>query len=417
MPLAIANPVAASSDLKVLIGPSYNRRELQRRLFNPGEQVTGIVRLILQKETEISHIEVGFRGKCKTWCGSGNSPRTCRIQMFNFIKTVLNGPLMVPSGTHDYPFTFVFPKTFTFRGSWYAGDSSPFTNHQGTHMLPPSCADLSETRGGYSINYKIRARIPRSILPAWKDKVTLNLATYRAEEFPDPSPVTRQANKLESLKFKIDDSQIPRPLSTRDSLKTVFHAPQSIGIGTVSFSLKVKAPTSIVIGKQYPLDMTLTTKGPTGVEVVPGFELKYFSLNLKSMTSFRVPAFNSDVEAILEAHTSINFKDVDVTLVPNTPKQFINMFAWKDQRLAPTFTSTAVRRYYWLELRTKIVCMGESHIFQLDWRDVNVHGTTMESQNEETTRTVGDVETAIGGVDLDPPPPYEECALDRPPSR
>lgn len=404
----------SSSYLRVHLQPLSSTIERHVGAYNPGEEVAGRVKLYLHKESKVNTIFVHFKGECKNQVGQGKNARHWQSVFFSLRQTLLHGPVRMQAGTYEYPFAFRFPGTFTFAGNPFTRNSPSFIQAPGRHPLPPSCSGSSGS-GTYSVSYTILAVSERS-LHKWSHIAIAYFAPCRTDANPDPVLVASKAGHRPFLHFKLGDDALPRALGTRESMKNAFH--HSEDVSTVSFTLKAKAPTAIVAGRAYPVEVTLlvlSNKGNT--DSMPDFRAKNFTLSLKAKTNIRVPHMFSDSVATIETQGLLGSDRTDTLLPPNTPKALNGLLSHPSTSslthigAAPTFKSVAVSRSYVLELKATIVCLGEEHKFKVRWWNVTLYSARMEPGIEEAIMAIENIPVVVrdDGEDHedDQPPSYE----------
>lgn len=382
--------------------------------YIPGDEVAGYVKLYLHKETTVNTIFVHFKCECKSQAGQGKNARHWKSVLFSFRQTLLPGSVKMQAGTYEYPFTFRFPATFTFAGNPFTRNSPSFSQAPGRHPLPPSCSGSSSS-GAYSISYAVLAVSERS-LHKWSHNVNLNFVPFRTDANPNPVLVVSKAGQRPFQHFKLGDDALPRPLGARESMKNALH--HSDDVSTINFTLKAKAPTVIVAGRAYPVEVTLlilSNKGKT--DSMPDFRAKNFTLSAKANTNIRVPVMFSDSIATVETKVLLGSINTDTLLPLNTPKTLNGLLSHPSATLyartipAPTFKSVAISRSYGLELKATIDCLGEEHKFTVRWWNVTFQSARMEPGIEEAIIAIENIPAVVrdDGEDQedDQPPSYE----------
>ena len=253
---------------------------------------------------------------------------------------------------------------------------------------PPSCEDDGSFNGGLEIQYHLTTRIPRTFMD-WEDKVYLNYSPWRTEADVREERKVAKVDQYEEhhTHYRLTGEGVPRALTKTEAFKEMLH--HKAETKTVHFSLSATAPTQIVIGKSYPVEITLTSKDAEELGIVPEFKIKSYQLFLKGRANVRVPGAFVDHETYIEGHIPLtNYEKLDVVLPVNKAVKFNGMFPTRGPYPPPTFMSWAIRRTYGLELKATVECLGEEESFKIHWTGVELHPARMEPGVEEAIRSI-----------------------------
>lgn len=373
------------------------------RLFIPGEQVIGKVVLKLEKDSEISGVVIRFRGKCKSQVPHGDNSISHKFFMFTFEKQLFKGPFKLKADTYEWPFSFAFPEHFEMKGNPFEGKSSKFL--MGKQPLPPSMV-MRERDTEAHVQYKLQARVPCHVV-GWKAKINLNFTPVRLEALPDPQFISRkQMQPPWTEPFRYTEDFVPRPLTAKEKLRSIFHT--SSDNHNITFSFSASAPTSIVIGKPYPLTLTLNSE-PTDM-VMPSFILQSARAHLDAETYLRVPGVFRDHEKYEENNIELyHTHHINFELPPNQPVTLKHFFpAVLDA--PPTFSSPSLIRTYKLSLHFKITVLEEEFSVACKFPRVTLFAARMENGVEEAIGTGNQAVPPYEGPG-DAPPVYEAKTL------
>ena len=172
------------SDLRVELDPPYSRANYKAHIFGPGYRIAGKMVFSTKKDEKIDSIIIQFKGKCINRHGEGLEERRqemYELDMFALQETLFQGPFKLKAGSHDYPFSFVFPETYEYRFDDTRDPKEPFVVFTGPAPLPPACHDEFEIVSSFSVSYLMIAKIPRK-LKDMEDKIL-----FEFQSLPDPA--------------------------------------------------------------------------------------------------------------------------------------------------------------------------------------------------------------------------------------
>ncbi|KAE9376618.1 hypothetical protein N431DRAFT_400868 [Stipitochalara longipes BDJ] len=397
--------------LRVFVEQPANGEKLLPRLFMPGDRVTGKVVLTLTEDENIDNIFIDFKGKCRTKIvtGSGQNRNAHRYERVFFHKqqTLFKGPFKMRADTYEYPFAFQFPDKFNYTNGEFTDQNWAWTySTNGPKPLPPTCLGPDLSSGGCEIYYHLTARVPRSFAD-WEHKQVLNFSPPRT--VPDPAPLPKKASEYNGSTYhrhyRLTDEGTCRTLTTRESMKETFR--HNAATSTVNFTLNATAPTTIVIGRTYNIDLMLTSPDEATGNIMPPFTLKTWLLILKTRTAIRVPGVFSDYQKLLEDHISISSGTLNSPTPLNKMRRIANLFP-KDKIYAPpTFECMAIKRNYDLELKLNVECLGETSEFKIKWRNVMLFAAKMEDGVEEAIKAIESGTAQLGIEPQGALPPYD----------
>jgi hypothetical protein len=362
-----------TSTLEILLDPPYKRTDFKAHLFIPRDAVSGEVVLDLKDDEKISSISIELKGKCKTDSFFGRDGHFYELEIFSQRKTLFQGPFKLRASTYKYPFSLPFPERFEYKRTDFIED--PQLSAQTrlvSHPLPPTCEDNTSS-GKCSIYYSLSVKIPRSI-GSWEDKVSLNFTPHRSESSPTPLLAVSKHTKLYQ-QFRLTNEGIPRPLTSRERMSETFH--RHAKTHTVNFSLSALAPTAIVIGKPYEIEVAVVCED---MEEGPGilrFQMKDYSLSLKTRTDVCGLGTTYESGTRLLGDIPLSSGNLDLPLAINQPVQLNDMFPSNLYYAPPSFASVVAKRSYGLELKAKITCIGKDFKCNIYWPNVTLYPARM----------------------------------------
>jgi hypothetical protein len=375
--------------------------KISPRLFIPGDRVAGKVVLTLTEDENVESVVIDFKGKCQTKIvtDNGQNRRTYTYECVFFAqqRVLFKGPFKMRADTYEYPFAFQFPEKLNHtNGEFRDNNWAPTYSTNGPKPLPPTCSTLGYN-GICEIYYHLTARVPRTFAD-WKDKHDLNFTPSRA--ILHPAPLPKKSNEYNGSTYhrhyRLTDEGTCRTLTTRESIKEAFrhHAATS----TVNFTFNATAPTAIVIGRPYAVDLTITSPDEATGNIMPPFIVKTWVLILNTRTDIRVPALLSDRQKLMETNITISSGTLNCLTPLNKQLRIANLFP-KDKIYAPpTFECIAVRRSYDLELKVDVECLGETSKFKVKWRNIILYPAKMEGSVEQAIKTI-ESSTAQRGIE------------------
>lgn len=238
----------------------------------------------------------------------------------------------------------------------------------------------------------------------------MNFCPYRTELHPPPNPMTNAGGHpvyggsdfargsgppgADHRHYRLTHEGIPRPLTKTEAFKEgIHHKSENL---KVDFWLSAKAPTNIIIGKPYTMELTLGCKDTGTGDSLPGFLLKEYQFFLKPRTDIHVPGIMYDHEQLIDGtHIILHTGSLNVTLTPNKTIQINGMFPTTETYACPSFTSWAARRNYGLELKADVWCLEEKTHFKLHWHNVTLFPPRADPGVEEAMRGIEDVTASM----------------------
>lgn len=379
--------------------PCETKTKFLSHLFIPGDRISGRVILRLGQDETIHNVSIELKGKCKTKTGQGKHSHHGELEFFTHYQKLFKGPFKIRASIQEYPFTFTMPENFNLKPSsineFHDQNFAPASSRAGPQPLPPSFSHCEDYNTVY---YHLTARVPRSFID-WEDKLTLHFSQARKE--PNPAPFPKLAKDTsysqEHVHYRLTDQGTCRLLSTSESFKARLRPDTSIS--TVNFNLQALAPTQIVIGRPYTIEITLLSpEGRTG-NILPEFSLVSASLILKTYTAVRVASLFSDYHDEEDGHVPIpHFTlPLPLSLPVNKSVQLDGMFPAKNNYATPSFECWAIKRRYGLELEAGVKCLGELRRFKIKWQSVTLLPARMEEGVEEAIREIENGSVGMGG--------------------
>jgi len=395
-----------------LVEPSTNAMLSghRSRSYLPGQAITGKVVLVLAKDDEIPSVSVRFRGKLKVVLPEGeNGTRKYRYTFFSFEKILFKGGVFKMRATrYEWPFGFTIPKNYT---PLHTNEFDPDGRFDvtGPQELPPLFDDYDGLRKRGVVTYKLYAYIPRTFA-GWSATAMINIVPARMEVVPDPHNIIMGSRKFtpkEKCRYRYNEDYTPRPLTKREALADTFRGRSETQ--QVDFNFAVSAPTNIIIGRSYPISVQLLT-APTEM-VIPDFHLTEIEVRVNSITEARTPGTFGDHERtfgdtftlsargrmsrVLEASEWVEVRDI----FPEGEGK------WK--HIVPSFTSMAIQRWYSMEIRLKVNCLGKDFKITNLWPRVTFLPARMEDGVEEAFQMIANGGTSVVAPDGEVVPDYE----------
>jgi hypothetical protein len=380
------------TSLRISLDPPHNGANRHAHPFGPGDIVAGKAVLTLKDDENIEFVMIEFKGKCRMQEGQGRDEAIHEIPLFSFQKTLFQGPFKMRADVYEYPFSFTFPASFSYKVSQFRDGGRMWVGKNGGEFpLPPSC-EADGFAGECQIYYRLTATVPRTF-SNWEDKMSLNYVPYRLEFSPNPESKTHTLREFNHRNYRLTSNGIPRPLSKTELIKHSLH--RSTDTLTINFTISATVPTRIVLGQTYPVLITVISKdeGLEGIE--PEFVLKDYTFRLISKTEFRTPGFLTDNYLYADGDFILSSGPLNVEFPVNTPKRLLGMFPQRRPAFGfppPSFASLAVKRSYGLELKVSVVCLGDETSFKVHWNNVEVHASEMETGMVEAMRTLEGIE-------------------------
>lgn len=383
--------------VRIQLDPPYQRGSFRQHLFTPGDRISGKVVFNLKEDEKIDRIFIDFKGKCTVRDGGGDDERVHTQILFAHTKVLFKGPFKMRAALYEYPFLFQFPETFEFKNTDFR-DNVNYESKFGQLPLPPTV----ETQWGGSANepcaiyYHLTAKIPKT-WGSWEDKVSLHFTPFR-KEF-DPAPLLKRSKDYQTFhrNYRLTSELIPRPFTKGEAVKHAFHRHSTTQ--TINFSFSAIAPTNIVIGRAYPIEVTVIPTVGDAWETSPQFRLKHYTLCLKASTFVRIPGTVKESTGRQYTHINLSSGSIDVVVVLSKAMKLNGMFPTKPiAPPPPTFTSFSARRTYELELKMTVSCLDEESRFKIKWPDVTIYSSKMEPGIEEAMRAIENG-TMIAGLD------------------
>lgn len=321
--------------------------------------------------------------------GGGDSEHSTIETMFERSKEILRGPFKIQTGIHEYPFELYFPEKFEFNKSNVWPENNDFDAQRGLLPLPPSSPWLDFTGSHlFRVYYHLKVKIPRDFGDC-EEKIVLQFAPFRTDFNPSPNPLMSRDTTIFYRNYKLSSEGLPQALTKMDHLKGTFRTKNS---QTFGFSLSATAPTAIILGRPYDVEVTVI---PTAAvwENSPEIRLKYHTLHARAEASVRVPVRysggNWDSKGTQNFDTVLSAGALDAVVVPNKSMRLTGMFNRKgNPPIMPAFTSFGVKLKYSLKLKITVSCLGVESTFKIKWPEIKVYPEKMEPGLEEALRTI-----------------------------
>ena len=287
-----------------------------RRVWHPGDTVTGHVVLDATDQVDVERISISFEGRAKSRVQrrQGDHHHTYRglVILFKFSQKLFQGPFTLKPGSMQWPFEFQIPESRPQMSRVIAGDVFQYPsfpkgrfNNGPSQPLPPSMdsenTGFGSPRSCY-INYRLTANL--SVTGSFKTGrefiCGLQLRPYREIANPEIS-YARSLHGFDIRTLHLIPEATTRSLNFKERMKTVF-SPSSLP--TSLFSIALELPRSAIAGQPMHgvrLFLEHDLQHSTAPEL-PLVYLKKFTLTLQQRTSIMVKAYhllgeNDDMES------------------------------------------------------------------------------------------------------------------------
>ena len=281
-----------------------NLDQSPRRLWHPGDTVTGNVILEATDQVDVDKIDIVFEGRVKTKARrsrGNNSSSTYRglVILFRYSRDVFEGPFTLKPGSMQWPFEFQIPETPVGRFRSIAGDQFNYPRFPLAQFsddpwqpLPPSM-DSYNTGFGDScecyISYKLTANL--HVTSTWHTGRSfvsnLQLQPYRQEAQPEIS-YSRSPQRFHIRTMHLIPEATERSLNFKERMKTAFQ-PSKVPLSV--FSVAIDLPRSAIIGQPMKVLLHLShLLNESTAPELPMVYLKKFALTLQQRTSTMVKA-------------------------------------------------------------------------------------------------------------------------------
>jgi hypothetical protein len=352
-----------NSFLKIVLDPPSPGVNTNAYIYGPEEHVSGRAILTLAEYKTVESVIVDFKGKIVV----NFDENTYHRYIFRRSETLFRGPFKMAPSTYEYPFSF------QFLGSWndtYVNSTNNFPFVVGVQSLPPTCQDLNPTHDYCTIYYNITAWIPGAFgdLTA---KHPVRFAPYRVEA--KPPPLIKSASHIPAFQrsYRLKPDGIPRPLTVAETWRESLH--HSSQNHKIKFSVSAKAPTAIVIGTLYRIEVTLVSVDDIPEKHLPVFFLQHCELTAKYHTISREPGSHAN-KYHRDSHVPLGTRSDKIPLSCNTPIEIDGLFPSTPVRaISPTFAISSVRRKCDLEFKGTVSCLGDNVKFKVRWADVTMY--------------------------------------------
>jgi hypothetical protein len=304
--------------------------------------------------------------------------------MFKFSKQLFDGgDYKLRATNYEWPFAFQFPENFNGDLAGLDNPSRGFT--VGPQPLPPSTSVENAMGSSWGkINYKLEAVIPKNFINIKAERF-LNFSPVRLETAPHSMHVNKkQIESQHEQKFRFD-AVGPRSLTTKESFKDHFHSNPDTKI--IKFRVEISAPTVVVIGKTYPIMVTL--KSTTTEEIVPEIKLDSIEAHFKAFTQIRTSGtfgdYVRDYETAVPLITSKG--GLNIKLLTNEAVPVTGVFANRIYA-PPNFSTVSMCTTYRLSVHLKLRCLDDIYKSSCKWPTVMLLPAKMEEGIEEAAELI-----------------------------
>ena len=348
-----------------------------QEVWRPGDSVSGIVRLTLDKPLSVQRVTISLRGIAKTRFGLSDSESlySSEITLLDQTTNLLEVPTTLQPDTYQWDFKYVLPERTQVTACPFYEPSRFYTNDT-SHRLPPTFGISGVEKkyrhsDKYSIVYGLFASIDqgksRSNLFNRNDdgevSETLNFRPYRESEVPGWEMTTRRFDFECRSPLLTSSGNASRSLTVKEKVMTAL---KPNALPAAIFIVLSSVPKVALVGQPIPIF--------TGVQYDPSrsngrerplVELKSFSVRLEALTGLRgLPKNMYGAKDLPGSHTSWTQGTDIANLSTSLPMQDImDMREHVDLKVPtnyhPSFSTFNIARRYTLQIKITVECAKE----------------------------------------------------------
>ena len=346
-----------------------------QEVWRPGDGVSGVVRLTLDKPLSVQGVKVSLRGIAKSRFGlqEFESMYSTEAILFDQTTHLVESPTTLRPDTYQWDFKFVFPEKTRGYDSPFREPSRLYTDDP-SHRLPPSFTisrkDKNSPYDECSVVYGLSASVDRgksrsNLFNRNGDEVSemLNFQPYRESRAPGWEMTTKRSNfECRSPLLSSTDSG-SRSLTMKEKVLTAFK-PSSLPAAV--FIILSSVPKLALIGQPIPLFVGIQyDPSRSTARERPVVELKSFNVRLVGLTGLRGQVENYHGTKYLPSSHSSWTKGADLAnLSKSLPMEDImdmreHMDLTVPSSYCPSFSTFNVAREYTLKIEITIECAKE----------------------------------------------------------
>ena len=368
------------------------------RQWNPGDRITGSVRLSTSAELNIHQVSISFTGKSSSKLTVTTETTPCEyhghVTLFDLQTIFIRSPYTFPADSRErWPFEFTVPPTCAAK----AGDSfephgsflEPYDDDP-AQPLPPTFADAraaayegrtTKCSVKYALCAFLYTKRPGSLHRDDKvHELPLRVLPFR----PDPEPVwtthcVRTAFQFRSLLLSAEGADEAPTFGQRVRARLLADALPVAAFDVVATLPKVSTP-----GHMLPVTLEVDHDGPgSTVQTPPAVSLREFRLGITAKTQQATKGGAKGTEDDWtepwegEEDVAVWKGDVAISEQLELHKVAKHGLVLPDH-LTPTFNTFNVSRCYSLKLGATIECAKERRKFECVIRDFCVLSPKLE---------------------------------------
>ncbi|EDU40337.1 Arrestin-N domain containing protein [Pyrenophora tritici-repentis] len=328
--------------LRVIVDGDSNK------VYKRGDQVTGRITLILEKQEDIESLKVVFAGSCMTrtsrplhangHIGSASPRREYeeKIRLFRHEKDLVKCCALKPK-KYSWTFGFVFPKNTEPR---YKGTGHGSNYLKEPHPLPPSFQLKTSFPGGTAqISYFVQAKL---VLSASRE-VRRCKQMLRHLPIP-PTELQQQAKVTASVLY----GQAWKPIREKEKSRVKKVLSGVSMNSTPRITPTLFHPQQVAPGQHIPLSLSLLNARDPANHAERQCTIDSLTVTISTYSTTRCGSNLSDPQDIVSKHvTCISRKDMKKAIPFNRKTTLTSDFRLIDNmECVPTFkTYTVTRRY------------------------------------------------------------------------
>lgn len=356
-----------------------------RKIYFPGQLISGHVDYKLIKQRRIRHATISFRGKITTLhaesrkgtSGATHGPRRRTeevLRLFDYKIKLFEGPYDVPAQRFRWPFEFEIP---THVDVSRTENRNPGFIPDGRSGLPPSFEFDTATfsySAGARVKYKVAVIVESAGLFS-NDELELPIVIRRmAAPNVIPDLYLTQREILPSIYWTSRDLR-PQAHTIKQKFRHVFTSDPELQTPGIAFRAFVTLPHSITPYQTWPLDFSIEhfKKGPNDPDA-PNLILNSVRLALYSKTELTAaragPIISGDRYAqggTFEADRLIMLKQVELPLNNTSVRiaENVKLADWAESGFLGGFMTYTIRHTHKLRVEVLIMHRETRHSFNL----------------------------------------------------
>ncbi|OCK85945.1 hypothetical protein K432DRAFT_255633, partial [Lepidopterella palustris CBS 459.81] len=343
-----------------------------RRVYRPGDKVTGKVYFVAEKQEHIKSLKLNFAGVCITTTSrqcyvAGNdgddsvssSRRTYKAEapLFNYEKVLMSG-FTVAANKCSWSFEFTFPELTQARHSRWVHGSNYMKD---IHQLPPSFHIYTNEPGGEAmIKYYIEAKLTRAgSKPNKASTHTLLFNNSARQSLPEPR---LRSHQLAQQTWKSTNLRLEKHTLTQKISHVITRNPE-LRTPCIRLVPTLHCPETVTPGQRIPLSLSLKQirRSPVDPES-PRCTLDRLTVTISTYTRAICGGLACQPQDIVAKHrTCISRCDINLPItLDDTSVDLTHNFRLDDNAESiPAFKTYTISRSYILTAEICIICHGK----------------------------------------------------------